>query len=267
MGLDRAGRGGYVPGGGLLVLPAPTKKKAPPCYRSHTLTKHEDIYTRLVRASSEALAAQAQPDTIAAFPDEPHSSIFTATVTVNGFFAAAKPLKDRLTNIARAAQTLYTSHTIRPHQALEVDHVFSPPLDGFGINGLQNYFKRRLCITWLHDELMWCSALNYMMRESVGCALWIAIGMHALKNQFTTDEIDEMLSKATRDVLQVGELLDQLTQKRITIEYVLQKPGQLISSPIGTGAAHLVIADGIYLSQLAWNHAFSCRRSGTCQRG
>lgn len=241
-----------------------TKKKAAPVYRSKILTKHEDIYSRLVDASREAIAAHAQPDSIATFPDEPHSSVFTATVTVDGFAPATQHLKDRLVNIARAAQAVYTSQTIRSHQAIEVDHVFSPPVDGFGINGLQIYFKRRLCITWLHDELMWCSALNYMLKESVGCALWIAIGLKALRNQFTTDEIDEMLSKSTKRILEVGNLLDELTRRRIPIEYVLQKPGQLVSSPIGTGAAHLVIADGIYMTQLAWNHAFSLNGLRDC---
>ena len=57
--------------------------------------------------------------------------------------------------------------------------------------------------------------------------------------------------------MKVGELLDSLIRKGIHMEYVLQKPGQCVSSPPGVGAAHLVFADGILMSQLAWNYSFT----------
>ena len=44
--------------------------------------------------------------------------------------------------------------------------------------------------------------------------------------------------------MEIGALLDALIKADVPIEYVLQKPGQLVSSPPGVGAAHLVYADG-----------------------
>ena len=41
------------------------------------------------------------------------------------------------------------------------------------------------------------------------------------------------------------------------MEYVFQRPGQGVTSPSGVGAAHLVFADGILMSQLAWNYSFT----------
>lgn len=239
-------------------------KKGTPCYRSKAIVKHADIYTRLISASNDAVKVRGNPSLVSKMPIDPYASVFTATVTVDGFHAATKPVKDLLRRVAREAQARYTSQTIRPLHAIEADHAFDPPIDGFGINGLQSYFKVRLCITWLHDELMWCSALNYMMVESVGCALWIAINLNALKHQFTVDEIDTIFTKGTKGLMEVGELLDLLVSKKIQMEYVFQKPGQIVSSPLGTGAAHLVIADGIFMTQLAWNHAFSTQGIHDC---
>ena len=57
--------------------------------------------------------------------------------------------------------------------------------------------------------------------------------------------------------MKIGALLDTLVAKKIYMEYVIQQPGQVVSSPPGTGAAHLVYADGILMSQLAWNYSFT----------
>ena len=114
-------------------------------------------------------------------------------------------------------------------------------------------------MTWLHDGLLWCSALNYMMRESIGCSLWIAIGLHDLKQVMSVSEMDTIFRRpqGKKDIMKMGELLDTLVEKKIYMEYVIQHPGQGISSPPGSGAAHLVYADGILMSQLAWNYSFT----------
>ncbi len=144
------------------------------------------------------------------------------------------------------------------HQELESDHVFSSPLDGFGIDGLQVYFKSGECITWLHDELLWCSALTYMLKESQGCALWIAVGLHDLKQVMSLADIEKLLliDKPKKNIMEVGTLLDALVKTQVHIEYVLQKPGQIVSSPPGVGAAHFVYSQGILMTQLAWNYSF-----------
>ena len=79
-------------------------------------------------------------------------------------------------NIATQAQQHYQQHTSQQHIELLCDQVFTPPLDGFGVQGLQVYFKHQFCIAWLHDEVLWHSALNYMMKDSIGSALWIGLG-------------------------------------------------------------------------------------------
>lgn len=85
-------------------------------------------------------------------------------------------IRQRLVEIAREVQQYHKQIIPFKHQELECAHVFSSPLDGFGIDGLQLYIRPGECVTWLHDNLLWCSALNYMLKESQGCALWIAVG-------------------------------------------------------------------------------------------
>ena len=127
-------------------------------------------------------------------------------------------LKQRIKAIATAVQQQYKSHTASKHLEIECDHVFATPLDGFGIDGVQLYLKSGECVTWLHDELLWCSALNYMMRESVGCALWIAIGLHDLKQVMSVSEMNAIFrrpvaKKTDKDIMKVGALLDNLISK------------------------------------------------------
>ena len=143
------------------------------------------------------------------------------------------------------------------------DHVFTPPLDGFGISGLQIYFKHGLCITWIHDEILWMCALNLMLKHSVGAALWIGIGMNDIKQRMSIMEIDEWFTRRP-DIMAVGELLDTLIKSNARLEYVIQRPGQLVASPPSSGAAHIVIADGLFITQLAWNLSFNAINIDSC---
>ena len=60
------------------------------------------------------------------------------------------------------------------------------------VSGLQVYIKSGETVTWLHDDLLWCAALNYMLKESQGCALWIAVGLHDLKQVMSLNEIERL---------------------------------------------------------------------------
>ena len=54
-------------------------------------------------------------------------------------------------------------------------------------------------------------------------------------------EVEKLLltmDKRKQNILEVGTLLDTLIKSQVHIEYVMQKPGQLVSSPPGNGAAH-----------------------------
>ena len=48
------------------------------------------------------------------------------------------------------------------------------------------------------------------------------------------------------------------------MELVWQRPGRLVASPPGAGAMHLVIADGIFMTQLAWNMSFTMTGALQC---
>ena len=60
-----------------------------------------------------------------------------------------------------------------------------------------------------------------MLKESQGCALWIAVGLHDLK---------QVMDTGKQDILEVGTLLDTLIKSQIPIQYVMQKPGQPFST-------------------------------------
>ena len=215
--------------------------EARPVYRSTVIKSQSDAYTRLVEAS---VAATASP---------PDRNIFTPSISIDTINSPV--VQQRLKGIAISVQQQYKQSTPHKHLELECDHVFTPPLDGFGIGGLQVYLKHGTGISWIHDELLWCSALNYMLKESKGCTLWIAIGLNDLKQTLSMMEIDDLFRR--KNIMQVGKLLDTLIKSGTRIEYVFQKPGQFVSTPPGCGAAHLVISDGILITQLAWNYSFT----------
>jgi hypothetical protein len=226
--------------------------KDPPVYRTSKV-RQMDSYARLVQASKTMASLHQQPDTISDYKSDPKHHLFTPSINIKSIHS--QNIQQHLMTIIATAQQLYKQHTPRQHLELECDHVFTPPLDGFGIEGAQLYFKHGLSVTWLHDEIMWCSALNYMTKESIGCALWIAVGLNDLKQTLSIMEIDELFQR--KPILKVGTLLDTLIKSGAYIEFAFQKPGQMISSPPGNGAAHIVISEGPLLTQLAWNSTFT----------
>lgn len=221
----------------------------------------DEAYTRLISASE---TASSFTDTTISHRIPQQQNMFMPTINIDSI--KNDTLKQRIKAVATAVQQQYKLRTTFKHLEIECDHVFATPLDGFGIDGVQLYLKSGECVTWLHDELLWCSALNYMMRESIGCALWIAIGLHDLKQFMSVEEMDTMFRRPQekKDIMKIGTVLDTLINKKIYMEYAIQKPGQGISSPPGIGAAHLVFADGILISQLAWNYSFTMSGAIDC---
>jgi hypothetical protein len=220
-----------------------------PTFHSSELQDPHMIYPRLLAAHAQATAALAQPNTVLETPIDPASHLFVPTVALHG-------LRRQLQELGQLLQKFYQERVRRSASEIMYDYIFTPPIDGFGVKGLQIYFKRGFCITWIHDELLWSSALNFMMPNSVGAALWIGIGLHCLKQYLNMTQIDIWFARQNPDILEVGKLLDVLIATGIPIEYVWQHPGQLVASPPGGAAAHLVISYGVFATQLAWN--FSC---------
>ena len=230
------------------TVPAP---RSPPTVSITTLPQQES-YQRIILASTASRPTA-------------NKHIFTPSININ--HVKEPVVRQRLIDIAQDAQRYHQQTTPHKHQELVCDHVFSFPLDGFGIDGLQVYIKSGECVTWLHDELLWCAALNYMLKESQGCALWIAVGLHDLKQLMLLAEIDELLlttDASKQNILEVGTLLDTLIKSEIYIEYLIQKPGQLVASPPGNGAAHLVYSYGTLMTQLAWNYSFTIPGAVQC---
>jgi hypothetical protein len=220
-----------------------------PVFRSTSFDRHVDAYVHLV------MAFQLANKYIKPTKSTPDFNIFTPSISLSSI--KDKNIQQKLTTIAYTAQLHYQQHIPQQSQEYMCDHVFTPPLDGFGLGGLQVYFKHGFCISWLHDEVLWMAALNHMMKDSIGCALWIAIGLHDLKQTLSIMKIDDLLVRKDTSLMEVGKLLDELIKSGTHIEYVFQRPGQLVSSPAGIGAAHLVISNGTFISQLAWNLSFT----------
>lgn len=223
----------------------------PPPTLQHTILKQSEAYERLVHASTSSTVT-------------PNKHIFTPSININ--CVKDPTIRQRLIDTAHAAQQRYKLQSPRKHQEVECDDAFTSPLDGFGISGLQVYIKSGECVTWLHDELLWCAALNYMLKESQGCAIWIAVGLHDLKQVMSLAEVEKLLlsDPTKRNTIEVGTLLDTLIKSGTHIEYVFQYPGTLVSSPPGNGAAHFVYSYGTLMTQIAWDYSFTIPGAVQC---
>jgi hypothetical protein len=233
-----------------------------PTFSTHVYTKHIDAYKNLLRAHDLHTLALQQPHTIPDIKIDPAHHAFAPSIALHSI--ANSSVQQYLQAIAHAAQIYYQQRVKRLSTEVMCDHVFTPALDGFGVMGLQIYFKNGYCIAWIHDELLWSSALNYMSKNSVGCALWIGIGLHDLKQKMHMMEIDDWFKRDQPDLMKIGELLDALIASNTRVEYLFQRPGDMISSPPGMGAAHIVVTYGLFLTQLAWNFSLSLNDAITC---
>jgi hypothetical protein len=127
------------------------------------------------------------------------------------------------------------------------------PVEGFSPLYSQIYLKFGLCLTLLHDELSWSSAVNYMKEKSLGVAVWIAFNwFEAEEKGFTRLDLRHMLERGD-----ISEFLKELIRRGVNLQGVLQHPGQILYSPSSSGSVHLVITSGIYCEQVAWNSTFT----------
>ena len=236
-----------------------TESKSPsgPVYTTTTFSKEKmvDAYTNLIHASDLVPSTLSNLDSVTELKWSPSQHTFVPSIQTQSIQNAS--VQQHLRSVGTEVQQFYQHHVPPLHYEILCDHVFVPPLDGFGVNGVQIYFKHGICVSWLHDEILWMAALNYMMKSSIGVALWIAIGVNDYKQTKSLMDIHDLLMRPKMNIMDVGKLLDTLIQSNTRIEYVFQRPGQLVSSPPGIGAAHLVIADGLFMSQLAWNTSFT----------
>jgi hypothetical protein len=236
----------------------PSTTNSPPVIHSIPISRQSDAYARLVEASSAATSAMRDPQsTTTSTRLSRYRNIFTPSISIDSI--KDDTIKQHLKTIATSVQQHYKQHVPHKHLELECNHVFSTPLDGFGIEGLQLYAKVGEAVTPLHDETLWCSALNYMLPESIGYALWIAVGLHDLKQVMSIQEIDDLLhhQHLGKTTMEIGALLDTLIKTGARIEYAFQGPNHAISSPPGIGAMHLVYSQGLLTTQLAWNYSFT----------
>lgn len=124
---------------------------SPPVVCSTRIKQHSHVYTRLQAAAAAAASNSSSTSSINA--NSRRNNIFTPTICIESI--KDNNIKQRLKAIAAAVQRIYKQHIQHKHHEVECDYVFAIPLDGFGVNGVQLYFKVGECVTWLHDELLW----------------------------------------------------------------------------------------------------------------
>lgn len=235
-----------------------------PTYAVTTIEPKDMVgaYENLIRGSNLATAASLNLATTATARLDPSQHTFVPSIQTSSI--PNPTLQQHLHAIGTKVQQHYQRHVSPLHHEVLCDHVFDPPLDGFGVRGLQLYLKHGTSVTWLHDEILWHGALNYMMSKSLGVSLWIAIGVNDYKQMKSVMDMHEILMRTDLSVMKIGELLNTLIDSGTRVEYVFQRPGQVVSSPPGNGAAHIVIADGLFMSQLAWNSSFTLSGGNNC---
>jgi len=140
------------------------------------------------------------------------------------------------------------------------DAVLTTPetsIGGFGTTAAQLYVKAGFTCTMLHDELCWSSAVNYMLRGSVGTALWIAFNLNEVMPLMGHDKATLLEYMETSDVAIFVRQLWAWRTDLPSLTFAWQTPGTTVYSPSGHGSAHLVITAGHLIEQVAWNRAFS----------
>lgn len=129
----------------------------------------------------------------------------------------------------------------------------SYPTSGFSPFRVQQYVKLGFCYTPIHDEIGFSCAMNYMKRSSLAAAIWVSFDGSLLREKgCSSDDFRELY-----DSHDVGKMIQNLYNNDIPIEIAFQYPGDTIVSTCGDGSVHLVITDGLFAEQLAWNSTFT----------
>jgi hypothetical protein len=244
------------------------KDQSEPVFLGHTISSSREAYACLIAASSEQRACMYDKSTVNREEEidtlnADHLaqwSVFTPSIGVEGI--TDKTIAADVIEIARLSQRAIMKHRTRRHHELLCDDVFTQPISGFGIKSPQLYVKSGITVTMGHDEIGDASAGNYMLLESIGCALWIGFGMHTLKQTMPVNDIYELLmpkkaSEKPISTMEIGNILDTLIKKGCDLEVVFQIPGTTVFTPPGNGAAHLVITLASYATHVAWNMSFT----------
>lgn len=153
----------------------------------------------------------------------------------------------------QCVRDLATKFTL-PSEEQSVDSVFGLVVPGFGCAGTQVFVKVGLCLTLLHDEIGWCSALNYMTTRSRGCALWIGLNMHKASVKWSKDRLRHLINAQT---FNLSEFLAHMRKSGLQPSMQVQFPGTCIYSPQGSGAAHIVLTVGSWVEQVAINYSMA----------
>src|SRR6185503_1208661 len=131
-----------------------SKDKYPPTFKSTTYKRSgvKKAYTNLIQASSQVTNYLRQNNKEQIFSDTTTTATFAPFVATDGILLPS--IRSHLRHVALQAQKHYQRRVPRLQHEVMCDHIFTPPLDGFGISGLQTYFKHGFCITWIHDEIL-----------------------------------------------------------------------------------------------------------------
>ena len=163
-------------------------------------------------------------------------------------------LHQRAIDMSRECVAELEKKFLRPKDEHQVDDVLKFVIPGFGTRGTQLFLKIGLCVTILHDEIGWCSALNYMTVRSRGCALWIGLNMHKASAKWSKERLRSLINART---FSLTDFIHQLKRSGLQPSMQLQYPGTCIYSPQGRGSAHIVITIGSWVEQIAINDGLS----------
>jgi len=163
-------------------------------------------------------------------------------------------LHSRAERMARECVAHLESKLQMPADEVPVDDVFGMVVPGFGCRGVQVFLKQGLCVTMLHDEIGWCSALNYMSIRSRGAALWLGLNMHKASVKLSKDDLRRLINATS---FNLSDFLSKLRKLGLSPSMQLQTPGTCIYSPNGTGSAHIVLTVGSWVEQVAINYSLS----------
>jgi hypothetical protein len=168
----------------------------------------------------------------------------------------APRLHDRAIRMSQECVEELGRKFVLPPEERAVDDTFGLVVPGFGCEGTQVFLKIGLCVTMLHDEIGWCSALNYMTVRSRGCALWIGLNMHKASVKWSKDRLRNMIHEKK---FNLAHFMAEARKAGLQPSMQVQLPGTCIYSPSGRGSAHIVITMGSWVEQIAINHSLSAR--------
>jgi hypothetical protein len=127
--------------------------------------------------------------------------------------------------------------------------------DGTGLDRLQFYPKNGLGFTGLHDEFAHASAVNYMLKCSIGIVIWFGCFLRQLGKPKAIKKLMNMKDPK--------QLLVALLATGAKVFYTIQYPGQAVVSSPADGSCHAVLGAGRLLN-IAWNRKITAAGLQRC---